>query len=194
MPKTAKDYSKVSIYKICCKDPSVTEFYIGSTTNFTQRKSYHKHTCCNTNHKFHHYNVYQFIRKYGGWDNWEMIEIECLSLNTSQEVLKKEREWFDNLKPTLNSNRPTRTKEELNQDYVEHYKLNTNGLADKKKAYYYANKEKITEKRKKYYEANREKLLAKKKEYREKIKSNNNIQQQDAIIPEGIPTESVQGM
>ena len=27
------DYSKSVIYKLCCKDPTITDIYIGSTTN-----------------------------------------------------------------------------------------------------------------------------------------------------------------
>ena len=42
MPKVKADYSNTIIYKLCCNDPSITEIYIGHTTNFTQRKNRHK--------------------------------------------------------------------------------------------------------------------------------------------------------
>jgi len=48
MPKKAIDYSNTIIYKLCCKNPDVKEFYIGHTTNLLQRKYQHK-TCCNNN-------------------------------------------------------------------------------------------------------------------------------------------------
>ena len=41
MPKTKTDYSKTVIYKIQhIEDESLV--YVGSTTNFTKRKSHHK--------------------------------------------------------------------------------------------------------------------------------------------------------
>lgn len=49
MPKNQMDYSQTIIYKICCKDVSVTDIYIGHTTNFIQRKHNHKKCCCNEN-------------------------------------------------------------------------------------------------------------------------------------------------
>jgi hypothetical protein len=42
MPKTTIDYSKIVIYKIVCYDLNVKDIYIGSTTDFTQRKCSHK--------------------------------------------------------------------------------------------------------------------------------------------------------
>ncbi len=47
MPKTKIDYSKTIIYRIVCKDLSITECYVGHTTNFTKRKCQHKNDCNN---------------------------------------------------------------------------------------------------------------------------------------------------
>jgi len=33
MPKVEIDYSQTIIYKICCKDPNITDIYIGHTSN-----------------------------------------------------------------------------------------------------------------------------------------------------------------
>ena len=71
MPKGKIDYSKTIIYKLCCKDVNITDEYVGGTTNFYGRKGNHKGKCNNSNTR-----VYKFIRENGGWDNWEMIEIE----------------------------------------------------------------------------------------------------------------------
>ena len=49
MPKTDVDYSNTIIYKICCKDESITDVYVGHTTNFIQRKYSHKISCSNLN-------------------------------------------------------------------------------------------------------------------------------------------------
>ena len=47
MPKNEIDYSNTIIYKITCKNPSISELYVGHTTNFVQRKHAHKQGCVN---------------------------------------------------------------------------------------------------------------------------------------------------
>jgi hypothetical protein len=42
MPKKNIDYSKTVIYKICCKDLSISNLYIGNTTNLVKRRYQHK--------------------------------------------------------------------------------------------------------------------------------------------------------
>jgi len=42
MPKQKIDYSKGLIYKLVCRDVTVKDAYVGSTTNFDQRKGGHK--------------------------------------------------------------------------------------------------------------------------------------------------------
>jgi hypothetical protein len=109
MPKVEMDYSQTIIYKICCKDPNITDIYIGHTTNFIQRKHNHKTNCCNNVSKNHNLNVYKFIRNNGGWENWSMIQIEIFSCNNSQEALIRERFWIETLKSI-----PVMTTTEIN--------------------------------------------------------------------------------
>jgi predicted GIY-YIG superfamily endonuclease len=45
MPKTPMLYENTVIYKIVCNDLTITEIYVGHTTNFTKRKYKHKHDC-----------------------------------------------------------------------------------------------------------------------------------------------------
>ena len=47
MPKVEIDYSNTIIYKITCNDSTVTDKYVGHTTNFVQRKYAHKDGCTN---------------------------------------------------------------------------------------------------------------------------------------------------
>lgn len=65
MPRLPVDYSKASIYKLVCNDITVKEIYVGSTTDFTNRKCNHKSSCTNSSNKNHHYRVYKFIRDNG---------------------------------------------------------------------------------------------------------------------------------
>ena len=62
MPRTNVDYSKTVMYKFACNDLSVTDTYVGNTSNFTKRKSVHKHSCQQVSDKSHNLKIYQTIR------------------------------------------------------------------------------------------------------------------------------------
>ena len=64
------------IYKICCNDAIVKDFYIGSTANIKERKRCHKKACNNENNKDHYCKLYKCIRKNGGFENWNIIVIK----------------------------------------------------------------------------------------------------------------------
>jgi hypothetical protein len=112
------DYSDSLIYKICCKDPLITDIYVGSTRNKHRRNQDHKYNCCNENSKKYNYYVYQFIRQNAGWDNWNMIVVEEYSCENKNQLQMRERYWIENLQSTLNKVIPTRTKKE----YIENNK------------------------------------------------------------------------
>ena len=103
MPKNIVDYQNTIIYKIYCKDKNITDVYIGHTTNFTQRKYFHKLACNNKNNKC---KIYNTIRNNGGWDNWDMIEIAKYNCKNSTEARIKEQEHYDLFESTLNSYPP----------------------------------------------------------------------------------------
>ena len=116
MPK----YENSVIYKIKHnEDYDDVNIYVGSTSNFKNRKNGHKTVCCNEKNKQHNFLVYQFIRNNGGWDNFVMIPIEQYSCNNKDELKIKERHHIDLLKPTLNKNIPGRTAKEYYKNYYE---------------------------------------------------------------------------
>lgn len=117
MPKNPIKYSSTIIYKICCKDLNIKDLYVGHTTNFTKRKYGHKYRCNNENDKFYNFNVYRFIRDNGGWDNWEMIEIEKFACQDENEAKAKERYWIEKLFCTLNKYIPLRTIKEYRETH-----------------------------------------------------------------------------
>jgi hypothetical protein len=100
MPKNEIDYSSTIIYKIICKNQSITDVYVGHTTSFIKRKYQHKVCCNNLNNKL---NIYKTIRENGGWDNWEMLQIACYNCKNSEEARIKEQEHYEELNSTLNS-------------------------------------------------------------------------------------------
>lgn len=161
MPRTNINYTNTSIYKLCCKDLNIIELYVGHTTDMKKRKNHHKTACNNEKDKQHNYDVYKFIRANGGWDNWDMIEIERFEAINGNDARKKERYYIETLKATLNMYIPTQTIKEYrekNREIINEYQ----------NEYYEKNKEKINEKRKKdykkYYEKNKEKINEKNKE------------------------------
>lgn len=193
MPRTNIDYSNTSIYKLCCKDINITEVYVGHTTCMRRRKCQHKSTCYNETSRNYNFNVYQFIRDNGGFDNWDMIEIERYNAVDGYDATKRERYWIEELKATLNMVIPTRTqkeyrennKEKLNEKHKKYYENNKEIFKEYKKEYYENNKEYVKEKAKeyrennkdkikeidkKYYENNKDKILENHKEYRENNK------------------------
>lgn len=150
MPKNNIDYSKTIIYKICCKDTSINDIYVGHTTQLIKRRSCHKMRCTDENSKYHNIYVYEFIRKHGGWNNWEIIQIEECNCKNQEEALKRERFWLDELKASLNKVLPTRDKKEYTNDNKEH-------LSNKLKEWRKKNEEHFKHQQKQYYESVKEK-------------------------------------
>lgn len=116
------DYSKTIIYKIVCKDPTITSFYIGSTTNFTKRKYCHKICCNNENNKKYNFQIYQTIRNNGGFENWSMILIEDFPCENKREAEKREQYWKDELKPDMNKKNPFKIEFNIKVNPIEYYK------------------------------------------------------------------------
>lgn len=102
MPKTAVDYSKTIIYKIVCKDTTVNDCYVGHTTHFVNRRNVHKTDYS----RFPDRKLYHFMDTNGGWDNFDMIEIETLDCKNNTEAKMRERYWCEHLNSTLNSYTP----------------------------------------------------------------------------------------
>jgi hypothetical protein len=194
MPKKHIDYSKMIIYKICCKDLNITDLYIGHTTNLVQRRCSHKTSCNNERNKCYNFKVYKYIRDNGGWDNWAVIEVDKCPCLDFEEASKIEREYIESLNATLNTCIPLRTikeyckdnNEKINEQKKMYRENNKDKIYEQKKLYRENNKEKINEcmrkwydenkeynkeyykeKNKKYYEVNKEKIKEQKKHYYE---------------------------
>jgi hypothetical protein len=103
MSKIETDYSNTIIYTIRCLDPSISELYVGHTTNFVQRKQSHKLNCINENNNC---KLYTFIRNNGGWDNWDMKIVKFHNCVNIHEARQKEQDMYILLNATLNSVEP----------------------------------------------------------------------------------------
>lgn len=161
------NYSKTHIYKLCCKNTDITDIYIGHTTNFTRRKQEHKNRSNTPNDKAYNRRVYTFIRDNGGFENWDMIQIEEFNAKDTTEARARERYWVEQMKPLLNCNIPNRTGKECRKEY---YEYNKEVIREKSKEYREQNKEVVIERKKQWYQANRDKVLERDKKYREEHK------------------------
>ena len=122
MPKEPINYSKSIIYKIYCNDSSITEIYIGSTTNFKLRKCQHKSACYNDKSKKINMKIYKFINDNGGWDNFSMIPIIEYPCENKIQLLIKEEEYRKELNSNLNScNSYSGIEYKNNKEYMREY-------------------------------------------------------------------------
>jgi hypothetical protein len=159
MPRKPIDYSRTIIYKIVSKDLNISKCYVGHTTDFTNRKRQHKSICNNSNNKAYNSYVYSFIRENGGFENFDMIEVEKFSCSDVNEAHKQERYWIETLNAELNQQIPTRTIKEYRENNREY-------ILEKKKEYYEQNKIYILEQRKIYKKNNRDEINRKRREQR----------------------------
>jgi len=89
-----QDFSKSVIYHIRHME-SKEVVYVGSTTNFPQRKRMHKYSCNNEEGKDFRTPIYCHIRNNGGFDCFEVIPIKSLKLENKTELLIAEQEEMD---------------------------------------------------------------------------------------------------
>ena len=75
------DYKNSVIYRIYCKDENIKDCYIGSTKCFIDRFNFHKNLIIK-NLNYYKYEVYQFIRDNGGWDNFNKRNFRILFVIT----------------------------------------------------------------------------------------------------------------
>ena len=156
--------------------------YIGSTWNLDERMTGHKSVCNNPNVDNHNLQVYQAIRANGGWDQWEVMEIDFVPDLTRKERKEHEQYLIDSYGANLNTynahtdwkeydkQKYERDKERIKEQKRDYYQR-TKG---KKKAYngnyYQEHKEQIKEQKKNYYQRTKEKRNAYNNKYREEHK------------------------
>ena len=158
------------IYKFVSNDINIKELYVGSTQNIKTMKNQHKNNYYNKNGKSYNLYLYKYICDNGGWDSWNMIQIEEFKFNTRTELKSRQRYWIEQLQATLNKSIPKGTE----QEYIAQDKQR---IKDKKKIYTIKNKDKIKvhyeqnrDKRKERYELNKEEINKKGREYHQKNK------------------------
>jgi hypothetical protein len=162
MPRKPIEWSKCIIYKIWKDD----EFYIGSTTDFTNRKRRHKHNCNNEKNIEYNIKLYQTIREKGGWNTWQMTPLEeYKECQTQVQARIREEEWRVKLNANLNTNKVfvAETKQEYDKIYRNENK-------EKLKEYREEHKKEIKNYQSQWYQEHKEELNIKSFKYREEHK------------------------
>ncbi len=171
---SASDIDNYVMYKIYPKNSNLNYCYIGHTNNFNFRKSHHKMPCIDINHSKSHIKLYQVIRENGGWDEWEMVELEKFNGKTKLEARMREQELMklhnanlNILKAYITEDERKATKNAITEKYREE---NKELLKQQTKKYKEDHKDIIAEQMKKYRAENKDKINQKTREYRENNK------------------------
>jgi len=162
------------MYKICPKNKALGFCYVGHTTNFIERIRHHKLQTLNENGNKSHQKHYVAIRENGGWDEWEMVEIEKFNCKNKLECRMREQELIEENNANLNTlnayiteQQRASTKKAITEKYREE---NKELLKEQTKQYKQDHKDIIAEQMKKYREENKDKIREKTKEYIENNK------------------------
>ena len=193
MPRKPINYANSCIYKI---EKEGIVYYVGSTTNFANRKNGHKTTCNNENYKQYHYKIYEFIRNNGGWESFNMILIENYKCNDSNELTSREQHFINEFKThIMNTRYASRTpkqfyidnKNEIAITHANYYENNKTEIAIRNAKYRQDNKVEIAITRAKSYENNKVEIAITKAKYYENNKVEIAIRQKNRrIIKENI--------
>lgn len=161
-----------SMYKICPKNKDLNYCYIGHTTNIIDRMKHHKMQATSEVANKIHFKLYQAIKQNGGWNEWEMIELDKINQKTKLQARIREQELIIEHKANLNTLNAYITEEEratTKKAITEKYREeNKELIRAQEKKYKEEHKEIIAEQMKKYREENKEKIREKNKEYKEK--------------------------
>ena len=154
------DYTKSVIYKIVSKDLSVSYTYIGSTTNFYNRKTLHKSDYYNAKSPRNKLFVYEFIRNNGDWNNFVIVLIENFCCENKRDLDKREQYWKEIYGDNIGLKRAYISEEQIKENKLKRYYDNKEEILEKKREQYANDKSK----KQKYYQDNKTQILLKAKE------------------------------
>ncbi len=95
-------YQNTTFYVIYCKNETITNKYIGHTTNFALRTRSHEESCVSYPHR----KLYHFINSHGGWSNWIIKAIELQSCFSQYQAIEREQYLADKYNADLNEYSP----------------------------------------------------------------------------------------
>jgi hypothetical protein len=108
----SKEKQRQRYFIYCIKHQSIDDniLYIGSTNNFSQRKSKHKKNTTNKRGKLYWLKLYLYIRENGGINNFIFELLENGECTTKEEIRKNEQKFLDIYNPILNTKKSYKVK------------------------------------------------------------------------------------
>jgi group I intron endonuclease len=161
-------YANGKIYKLVNNVDD--EFYVGSTCTTLAKRLYgHKSNAT----KQTSMRVYQHLNEIG-WEYVNIVLIQEYPCENKMQLERRERYWIEEMKPTLNKNIPTRSKQEwrvvnADKERESNAKYRAEHLdkeRERKAKYRVENAEKLREYKAKYRAENADKILEKEAKYR----------------------------
>lgn len=162
MPRKPINWANTIIYVIrSLTDPTL--IYVGSTTDYNNRKRCHKDSCKSSQTK-----LYVMIRANGGWDSFSMVEHSKYPCENKRQAEKEEERIRLALQANLNTIRafvtPEQRIEQKKEIDAKYYIINKVEIAEQKKEYRIENRAEINEKNKEYRIENKAEINEKQKE------------------------------
>jgi len=146
------NYQLGKIYKIVCRITG--EVYVGSTCEKTLARRLVAHrSACNRyieNQEGSKFSSFQIIQR----GDYYIELLENYPCNNSDELRKKEREWYDKT-DCINQCRPYLFKEEMRVERLIYDEINKERIREKQKQYVEENKERINEYKRLNYHKNK---------------------------------------
>lgn len=129
--KTDYSIKPVSFYKFVCKNSEILFSYVGHTINFIKRKSAHKSSCNNIQYKDHNTPLYVFMRKNGGFENWNMIVIHTQICKDKRDAERIETELQEQQQFKLNVMKAYVSEEQQKEQLVKYLEKNKEQISIK---------------------------------------------------------------
>ena len=164
-----QDFTNSVIYHIRHME-SKEVIYVGSTTNFSNRKTAHKYNCNHEEGKCFTIPIYCHIRDNGGFDCFEVIPIQSLKLENKTQLLIAEQEEIDKHQTLVNSCKAYIT--------IEQKRIDNN---ERNKKYREEHKAELNEKTKKYRQEHKAEIKLYNKQYKEEHKAEINEKMKEKI-------------
>tara|TARA_R110000803_G_scaffold95008_1_gene162754 strand:+ start:53 stop:556 length:504 start_codon:yes stop_codon:yes gene_type:complete len=125
-----KDYI---IYKIYSNNENINEIYLGMTTDFNKIQTTYKYAVNHSNKIKYQMKLLEYVLLHGGFDNFLFEIIQTYKCETTKEANIYKRKHYDELKPSLNKNRPDMSIEDRFNYQHDYHIINKKEIAMKLK-------------------------------------------------------------
>ena len=101
-PRASPNFQNGAIYKIYCKDETITDYFIGRTTNLKATIRNLKFKCNSPKSVEYNRKHCEFIRNNGGFNNWGVCILQEYPTDNAHSLVSELQRLLLILKPSLN--------------------------------------------------------------------------------------------